>query len=101
VRALNNQLYENLYTGFTHFNPIQTQVFHVAYHTDHNLLLGAPTGSGKTAVAEMTVMRVMNACGNAGRFSKGTDAVSCPSLRDSVAICSPSVVDPAPGTCIF
>jgi activating signal cointegrator complex subunit 3 len=32
---------------FTHFNPIQTQAFHTLYHTDHNVLMGAPTGSGK------------------------------------------------------
>lgn len=32
--------------SFTHFNPIQTQAFHTLYHTDENVLLGAPTGSG-------------------------------------------------------
>lgn len=42
----------------THFNPIQTQVFHSLYHTDQNILLGAPTGSGKTMVAELAIFRV-------------------------------------------
>ncbi|XP_038207200.1 activating signal cointegrator 1 complex subunit 3 [Zerene cesonia] len=59
VTALNNPSYEMLY-NFTHFNPIQTQIFHCLYHTDNNVLLGAPTGSGKTIVAEVAMFRVFN-----------------------------------------
>jgi activating signal cointegrator complex subunit 3 len=44
--ALLNPQYESIYS-FSHFNPIQTQIFHCLYHTDNNCLLGAPTGSGK------------------------------------------------------
>eukprot|EP00953_Heterococcus_sp_UTEX-ZZ885_P023252 12794-Heterococcus_DN1.PRE.2 len=36
-----------------------TQLFHVLYHTDASVLLGAPTGSGKTAVAEIAVLRMV------------------------------------------
>lgn len=49
VSALGHASLSSLYP-FSHFNAIQTQLFHVLYHTDHNVLLGAPTGSGKTAV---------------------------------------------------
>nr|XP_026497272.1 activating signal cointegrator 1 complex subunit 3 isoform X1 [Vanessa tameamea]XP_026497273.1 activating signal cointegrator 1 complex subunit 3 isoform X1 [Vanessa tameamea]XP_026497274.1 activating signal cointegrator 1 complex subunit 3 isoform X2 [Vanessa tameamea] len=59
VTALNNPSYELLY-NFSHFNPIQTQIFHCLYHTDNNVLLGAPTGSGKTIVAEVAMFRVFN-----------------------------------------
>lgn len=59
VTALNEPSYEMLY-NFTHFNPIQTQIFHCLYHTDNNVLLGAPTGSGKTIVAEIAMFRVFN-----------------------------------------
>jgi replicative superfamily II helicase len=45
---------------FTHFNPVQTQVFHTLYHTDHNVLLGAPTSSGKTVCAELAMFRAFN-----------------------------------------
>ena len=48
LSALRNPQYKELYRGrFTHFNPIQTQAFHTLYHTDENVLLGAPTGSGE------------------------------------------------------
>uniref|UniRef100_W5NIJ2 Activating signal cointegrator 1 complex subunit 3 n=1 Tax=Lepisosteus oculatus TaxID=7918 RepID=W5NIJ2_LEPOC len=59
VTALESREYESLYK-FTHFNPIQTQIFHTLYHTDTNVLLGAPTGSGKTVAAEMAIFRVFN-----------------------------------------
>jgi activating signal cointegrator complex subunit 3 len=79
--ALSNPLFESLYvrkvTGtllhhltplcarryeskFETFNPIQTQLFHVLYYTNKSLLLGAPTGSGKTIVAELAILRMKN-----------------------------------------
>lgn len=57
VSVLNEPAFESLYS-FTHFNPIQTQIFHCLYHTDCNVLLGAPTGSGKTIAAEIAMFRV-------------------------------------------
>ncbi|KAF3691498.1 Activating signal cointegrator 1 complex subunit 3 [Channa argus] len=59
VTALGNREWESLYK-FTHFNPIQTQIFYTLYHTDTNVLLGAPTGSGKTIAAELAMFRVFN-----------------------------------------
>lgn len=63
VAVLNNRKFESLYS-FTHFNPIQTQIFHCLYHTDTNVLLGAPTGSGKTIAAEIAMFRVFNTVPN-------------------------------------
>ena len=36
------------------------QAFHTLYHTDENVLLGAPTGSGKTISAELTMLHAFN-----------------------------------------
>eukprot|EP01006_Ploeotia_vitrea_P062210 TRINITY_DN80747_c0_g1_i1.p1 TRINITY_DN80747_c0_g1~~TRINITY_DN80747_c0_g1_i1.p1 ORF type:complete len:192 (-),score=23.59 TRINITY_DN80747_c0_g1_i1:57-587(-) len=57
VQALNNPEFCKIYK-FTHFNPMQTQVFHTMYYTDSNALIGAPTGSGKTIAAEFAALRV-------------------------------------------
>eukprot|EP00906_Rhabdomonas_costata_P036183 RCo050792 len=59
LSALNSHEFMKLYR-FTHFNPIQTQVFHTMFHTDCNVLLGAPTGSGKTIAAELAALRVFS-----------------------------------------
>ena len=37
------------------------QILHTLYHTDENVLLGAPTGSGKTISAELTILRAFAA----------------------------------------
>ncbi|KAK4375667.1 hypothetical protein RND71_006344 [Anisodus tanguticus] len=57
VTALRNPTYEVLYQDFKHFNPVQTQVFTVLYNSDDNVLVAAPTGSGKTICAEFSILR--------------------------------------------
>ena len=57
VTALGREDFQSLYS-FSHFNPIQTQVFHTLYHSDSNVLVGAPTGSGKTIMAELALLRL-------------------------------------------
>ena len=37
------------------------QAFHALYHTDASVLLGAPTGSGKTISAELAMLRCFTA----------------------------------------
>ena len=66
VTALRNPTYEALYKEIKHFNPVQTQVFAALYNTDDNILVAAPTGSGKTICAEFAILR---------NFQKGADSV--------------------------
>lgn len=51
--------------NLTHFNPIQTQTFNALYEGDHNVLVAAPSGAGKTLCAEFALLRL---------FGKNPDA---------------------------
>jgi len=44
---------------YREFNPIQTQCFHELFKSDRNVLVCAPSGSGKTACAEFAIMRML------------------------------------------
>jgi antiviral helicase SLH1 len=56
ITALKNETLEKIYgSRFQYFNPMQTQIFHRLYHTSSNVLLGSPTGSGKTIACELAM----------------------------------------------
>ncbi|XP_034947956.1 putative U5 small nuclear ribonucleoprotein 200 kDa helicase [Chelonus insularis] len=60
ITALRNPKFQSLYMDkFPQFNPIQTQVFNAVYNSDDNVFIGAPTGSGKTTIAEFAVLRLL------------------------------------------
>lgn len=54
-----NPEFEKLYQRFRSFNPIQTQTFNMLYNLDDNVLVAAPTGSGKTVCAEFALLRMI------------------------------------------
>ncbi|KAJ2642524.1 activating signal cointegrator 1 complex subunit 3, partial [Coemansia sp. RSA 1694] len=56
ITALQAPLLEEICGArFSHFNPVQTQIFHTLYRQPYNALVGAPTGSGKTVAAELAM----------------------------------------------
>lgn len=42
--------------AFSHFNGLQLRCFHAVHETDASVLVGAPKGAGKTAVAELAIV---------------------------------------------
>lgn len=57
-----NELPDRLRSVFRHplFNAIQSKCFPIAYQTNDNLVVSAPTGGGKTAILEMAVCRLVS-----------------------------------------
>lgn len=56
VNAFDNNALVSYYSRrFQHFNPMQSMVFHSLYHHKDAVLLGSPTGSGKTIACEIAV----------------------------------------------
>jgi len=45
--------------GFSHFNSVQSECFPIIYKTNHNALTNAPTGSGKTVLFELAILRML------------------------------------------
>lgn len=61
VTSVGNKAFVSLYEHrFNDFNPIQTQTFHELFKTDHNCLVCAPAGSGKTVCGEFAILRMFS-----------------------------------------
>ncbi|KAK5628101.1 hypothetical protein RRF57_003816 [Xylaria bambusicola] len=58
IAVMKSKDYSSLYNGWNYFNKIQTQTFNSLYGADDNVLVGAPTGSGKTVCAEFAILRL-------------------------------------------
>jgi hypothetical protein len=51
-------IYQTIFSSkFDTFNKLQTEVFQAVAQTDSNVVVAAPTGSGKTVVFEMAIIR--------------------------------------------
>lgn len=59
ISAVSNREFQGVFaeSGFKVFNPIQTQVFRTVFESNENVIVCAPNGSGKTAIAELAILR--------------------------------------------
>ncbi|KAI9323195.1 Sec63 Brl domain-containing protein [Dichotomocladium elegans] len=51
--------YRNIF-NFVEFNALQSECLDHAYHTNENLVISAPTGSGKTCIIEMAIVHTLS-----------------------------------------
>ncbi|KAK2661719.1 hypothetical protein Ddye_000293 [Dipteronia dyeriana] len=60
--------------SFRYFNSLQSECFPVCFHSDVNMVISAPTGSGKTVLFELCILRLLSRFIAEGRFAhiKGT-----------------------------
>ncbi|KAL0827839.1 hypothetical protein Bca101_051517 [Brassica carinata] len=45
---------------FRYFNSLQSECFPLCFHSDINMVISAPTGSGKTALFELCILRLLS-----------------------------------------
>ncbi|CAL5020883.1 unnamed protein product [Urochloa decumbens] len=45
---------------FRYFNSLQSECFHVCFFSDVNMVISAPTGSGKTVLFELCILRLLS-----------------------------------------
>ncbi|XP_042463156.1 ATP-dependent DNA helicase MER3 homolog isoform X1 [Zingiber officinale] len=60
--------------SFRYFNSLQSECFFGCFFSDMNMVISAPTGSGKTVLFQLCILRLMSKFLSEGRFSpiKGT-----------------------------
>ncbi|KAK4781839.1 hypothetical protein SAY86_015941 [Trapa natans] len=46
--------------SFRYFNSLQSECFSICYHSDINMVVSAPTGSGKTVLFELCILRLLS-----------------------------------------
>ncbi|RKO90899.1 P-loop containing nucleoside triphosphate hydrolase protein, partial [Blyttiomyces helicus] len=60
---------QRAFKGYQSLNRVQSLVFPIAYKTNENMLVCAPTGAGKTDVAMLTILRTLSQFRENGRLA--------------------------------
>ncbi|KAJ8983996.1 hypothetical protein NQ317_008701 [Molorchus minor] len=56
--------YRNVFNEYPCFNAVQSKVLDDIFYTDHSVVISSPTGSGKTVVFELAIIRLLIQCEN-------------------------------------
>ncbi|WVF71202.1 hypothetical protein IAT40_006002 [Kwoniella sp. CBS 6097] len=86
VTRLNNPHHQSFFS-FTAFNKVQSQVFEDVYEGDDNLVISAPTGSGKTTIFELAFLRTLL------MYESNDHKRLCIYIAPTKALCSEKVKD--------
>nr|XP_015837991.1 PREDICTED: probable ATP-dependent DNA helicase HFM1 isoform X3 [Tribolium castaneum] len=62
------QPYQEVFAEYLCFNPIQSKLIDDAFYTDQSIVVSAPTGSGKTAIFELAIVRLLIASESSQKF---------------------------------
>ncbi|KAJ3332458.1 Sec63 [Blyttiomyces sp. JEL0837] len=65
---------------FSHFNPVQSKSFDIAFRSSQNLVVSAPTGSGKTCIMEVAIARLI--------MQSGTENIKVVYIAPTKALCN-------------
>ncbi|KAJ7461495.1 Sec63 Brl domain-containing protein [Mycena latifolia] len=75
----------DIYRGifkFGVFNAVQSTCFDTVFQTDENMVISAPTGSGKTVLFELAIIRMLRQAKDSGK------SVKCVYMAPTKALCS-------------
>ncbi|XP_042907198.1 probable ATP-dependent DNA helicase HFM1 isoform X4 [Parasteatoda tepidariorum] len=61
--------YQSIFKAFPNFNIVQSAVFEDVFYTDKSLAVCAPTGSGKTVIFELGIIRLLMLISDIGQIS--------------------------------
>ncbi|KAJ8959090.1 hypothetical protein NQ318_022347 [Aromia moschata] len=56
--------YRSIFNEYPCFNAVQSKVLDDILHTDHSVVISSPTGSGKTVIFELAIVRLLTQCEN-------------------------------------
>lgn len=66
---------------FRYFNSLQSECFPLCFHSDINMVISAPTGSGKTVLFELCILRLLSkSISKEGRFLHAKGALKTVSI---------------------
>ncbi|CAA7046606.1 unnamed protein product [Microthlaspi erraticum] len=72
---------------FRYFNSLQSECFPLCFHSDINMVISAPTGSGKTVLFELCILRLLSkSISKDGRFLHAKGALKTVYISPSKAL---------------
>lgn len=74
-----------LYMACRYFNSLQSECFPICFYSDVNMVISAPTGSGKTVLFELCILRLLSRFISAGGIfihEKGSLKTVSPFLKE-------------------